>query len=198
MKKIFLCLLIFLCACAGPRRSNEIANVYDLGPVSGDVRAISGDPGLLLEVRVASWFDGLNVQYRLLYDDQTRLRDYAQARWAAAPVSLLQHRLRQRLGLPVAQSGVKAPCTLSIYIDEFSQNFVSSADSRANIRGEVRLLGRSRQLLSVQAIRIEKTAATPDARGGVAALAAATDGLAVELAEWLKKNANESAGCRGS
>lgn len=197
MKQILLCLLVFLSACAGPRRNNEISNIYDLGPLVGETRVISSDPGLLLEVRIASWFDGLNVQYRLLYDDPTRLRDYAQARWAAAPVSLVQHRLRQRLGVPVAQSGVKAPCTLSIYIDEFSQNFVSPVDGRASIRGEARLLGKGRQLLAVQVIRIEKTAATPDARGGIAALAAATDGLAMDLAEWLKKNANESAGCRG-
>ncbi|MBI2307739.1 MAG: membrane integrity-associated transporter subunit PqiC [Rhodocyclales bacterium] len=194
MKKILLavsCLALFA-ACAGGRGRADIA-VYDLGPaVLAPSAAAAAHAGLALEVRLPPWLDDQAMNYRLAYADAQRLHAYAQARWAASPQLLLQQRLRQQLA--VAPGG--APCTLRIELDDFSQSFASPAASSAVLRGEALLLGKGRAQRARQPLQIDVPAATADAAGGAAALAAAGNKLSTTLAQWLQ--GQDLAACQGA
>lgn len=190
MSKLFCLLVIgFLSACSITRAGSEKAvNFYDFGSVAASVTA-PDLPGLALDVSLPSWLNSTAIHYRLRYHDANRLHEYALARWAGTPASLLQQRLRQQLGLPVLPGGVVAPCRLSLDVQEFGQNFTSANASVALIVGEARLLSSTRQVLARRAIAIERPALTADAVGGVRALAAASDELAGQLRQWLQEQA---------
>lgn len=178
-----------LAACGSLGRSSGGVAIYDLGPpamVLGG--AATASAGVALEVRLPAWFDAADMAYRLNYQDPQRLYAYTQARWAGQPATLLQQRLRQKLA--IVPGG--ATCTLRLELDEFSQVFQTSSQSRALLQGEALLLGKARNVLARQSIRIE-AAAGGDAASGAVALAGATDTLATQLLPLLEKN---STGCR--
>jgi cholesterol transport system auxiliary component len=89
----------------------------------------------------------------------------------------------QQLGLMPAGQG-RTRCVLRIDIDAFAQVFDDPATSRGQLRGRAQLLDRNRALLTIYEFRIEKPAPSADSRGGVAALTAAVDQLAVDLEIW--------------
>lgn len=195
MKKILPFLLsglLFLAACVGGGRGRADLAVYDLGPAAAALpAAVAAHAGVALEIRLPAWLDAQAMSYRLAYADPQRLHAFAQARWAASPQLLLQQRLRQQLALTPGG----APCTLRVELDDFSQSFASPAASSAVLRGEVLLLGKGRALRARQPLQIDVPAATADAAGGAAALAAAADRLATTLAQWLA--GQDLAACRG-
>lgn len=192
MKRILLaaCLLGLLSACAIGQRGGrgEIA-VYDLG-AAGMQPPAAAHAGVGLEVRLPVWLDTQAMTYRLDYAEAQRVRAYAQSRWAASPVLLLQQRLRQQLALAPG-GGV---CTLRVELDDFGQHFDSPSSSRAVLRGEALLIARARTPLARRAVQIEVGTASADAAGGAAALAVAGDRLAASLGEWLRSQ--DLAACR--
>ena len=151
---------------------------------------------LSVEVRAPLWFDSLGIDYRLLYDEPKRLRDYTRSRWAGPPAQLVQQRLIQQLGLMPAGQG-RTRCVLRVDIDEFIQIFDTPTTSRGVIQGRVQLLDRSRTRLAGYELRIEKPAASADARGGVAALTVAVDQLIADLLGWEQqlKSSDKAAAC---
>ena len=68
-----------------------------------------------------------------------------------------------------------------------------------SIQGRVQLLDRSRTSLAGYELRIEKPAASADARGGVAALTVAVDQLVADLLGWKQqlKSSGKAAACFG-
>jgi cholesterol transport system auxiliary component len=189
MKKIILvsCLALSACFTAGKRGGDAGPAVYDLGLPAVRQPVVSGGPALAVEVRAPYWLDSLGIHYRLAYAEPGRLRDYAQARWAAPPATLVQQRLVQQLGLtPLGQGG--AGCLLRIELDEFSQVFATPQDSRGVLQARLAILDRNRNRLAEQAVNIEKTAPSPDSRGGLTALSAAVAQLGGDigrsLGEW--------------
>lgn len=174
-----LATVLLAAACAGGGRQRADLATYDLGPPP--VSAAAALPGVAVEVRLPVWLDGVAMSYRLAYADPRRLHIYAQARWAASPMLLLQQRLRQQLAL----SPTAAPCTLRIELDDFSQSFASPVVSSALLRGEALLFGKGVAPRARQPLQIEVPATTADATGGAAALAVAADRLSATLAHWL-------------
>lgn len=192
MKRIAFLLsgLLILAACAGSGRGRADIAIYDLGPAAA-APATAAPPGIALEIRLPAWLDAPAMSYRLAYADPQRLHAFAQARWAASPQQLLQQRLRQQLALTPGG----APCTLRVELDDFSQSFAAPGSSSARVSGEALLLGKGRALRARQPLRIEVPAASADAAGGAAALAAAADRLSTTLAQWLQ--GQDLAACRG-
>ncbi|HEX5803582.1 MAG TPA: ABC-type transport auxiliary lipoprotein family protein [Azospira sp.] len=191
MKNILLALAVVLAlaACAGNPRSRADLALYDLGP--GPVQpSAAAYPGVALEVRLPVWLDAPAMSYRLTYADPRRVHAYAQARWAASPLLLLQQRLRQLLAL----SAGGAPCLLRVELDEFSQSFASPGGSSAVVRGEAQLFGKGGAAKGRRPLSLEVPAATADAAGGAAALALASERLAAILNEWLQTQ--DLAACR--
>lgn len=181
--------LLLLGGCFGGIRSAGGPAIYDLGPPAAALGgAATASAGVAVEVKLPGWFDAADMAYRLAYQDAQRLYSYAQARWAGAPATLLQQRLRQKLA--VVPGG--ATCTLRLDIDEFSQVFQASNRSTALLQGEALLLGKARHVLARQSVRIEVPAGA-DAAAGAMALSNATDTLATQLLPLLEKSA---VGCR--
>ncbi|MBK9447703.1 MAG: membrane integrity-associated transporter subunit PqiC [Betaproteobacteria bacterium] len=188
-KSAALLCAFLLTACMGGLRSSSDVALYDLGPPASVLAgAATASTGVAIEIRLPGWFDATNMAYRLAYQDSQRLFSYTQARWAGAPATLLQQRLRQRLA--VVSGG--ATCTLRLELDEFSQVFSAASQSTALIQGEALMLGKARSLLARQSVRIEVPAGR-DAASGALALSAATDALAKQLLPLLEQN---STGCR--
>ncbi|MBS1191819.1 MAG: hypothetical protein H6R10_3611 [Rhodocyclaceae bacterium] len=185
MKKLLLvlCLVLTGCVTAGKRGSDAGPAVYDLGPPAERQPAAAGLPPLAVDIRAPYWLDSLGIGYRLAYAEPGRLRDYARARWAAPPATLMQQRLAQQLGLiPVGQGGAR--CLVRIDLDEFSQVFTMPQESRGVLQARVVLLDGTRKQLAETALKIEKAAPSQDSRGGVAALEAAVAQLGTDLGRW--------------
>ena len=184
MKRI-LFLALLLSACVGGVRNQPPVTVYDFGLPAARLTGDGQWSKLALEVRSPSWFDSLNVDYRLAYEDPLKQREYAGSRWAGTPASLLLLRLRQQLGAVSVGGNTAASCVLRIEMQEFSQVFDSSEKSRGVLQAGVSVIDGKRQVVAAQQMTIEKAAATPDAPGGVKALAEASDELGRRLADWL-------------
>jgi cholesterol transport system auxiliary component len=144
---------------------------------------------LALRVQASPALDSTAMLYRLAYDDAQQLRAYTQSRWAMAPASLVQQRLRDGLArhytlLPSADGASRL---LLVELEEFSQLFDTPQQSAGLLRLRASLLQRTPAGLQLQAQRewrLQRPAATADAAGGVRALTAATDAAVQALAQW--------------
>jgi cholesterol transport system auxiliary component len=127
------------------------------------------------------------------------LQPYAHARWSAPPQRLVRQRLRDVLGrdravldlsesASLARTGGSLPRTLRVDIEDFSHLFDSPTQSFGVVRLRVTLtesLPAGDRLVGQRLFVQRQPAPTPDAAGGVHALAAATDAAAQDIATWL-------------
>jgi cholesterol transport system auxiliary component len=151
-----------------------------------------------LEVRSPPWFDSLNVDYRLAYDDPLKQREYAGSRWAGTPAALLAQHLRQQLGMASASGSTAVACLLRVELQEFSQVFDSVQQSRGVLQAGVSLIDGQRQIVAERQVSLSRPVLGADAGGGVNALVAASDELGRLLAGWLSglEGAGSLKGCR--
>lgn len=175
---IILMLLAFsalLSACAGNRPAERAA--YDLHGIDPTPGERAPAMPLRLDLRMAAWFDTSEIAYRLNYDAPTRLRQYADSRWAAKAGLLAGERLQGLFG-PVA---LNARCTVRVEITEFAQHFERPDQSRfvLDARWSVSNANGERLLAAARSFAVEAPSA--DARGGVHAAAKATAQLGVAL-----------------
>jgi cholesterol transport system auxiliary component len=189
MAPLLLVLTALLSACALPERA-PAPQRYDFGLLEPVPDTTATRPALALSVQATAALDSPALLYRLAYADAQQLRAYGQARWAALPADLLQQRLRAGLDarFAVVPAGEGASRLLYIELEEFSQVFTTAQQSQGLLRLRASLLQRSgsgQQLLAQRVWRIERPAPTPDAQGGVRALAAASAAVAEEVLPWL-------------
>jgi cholesterol transport system auxiliary component len=194
-------LVASLAGCATPDKPVR-ATLYDFGPGATAAQAVGPQPLpalVLADVDASGALDGSAVLYRLGYADPNQLRPYAHARWSAPPPQLIRQRLRQQLsreravldlgeGAALARTGGTAPRVLRIDLEEFSQVFDSQAQSWGLLRLRVTVMDSTpggERLLAQRSFVSRQPAASPDAPGGVRALAAATDAAAEEIGQWL-------------
>ena len=185
MKPFFVLIAaLVLSSCAGVTRSTSPDAIYDFG--LPPERLVSGGAWskLALEVSSPPWFNSLNVDYRLAYDNPLKRREYASSRWAGAPAALLAQRLRQKLGM-MSATGAAYDCLIRVELQEFSQVFDTPQLSRGVLRGRITLIGAGRHVVSEKPVLIVKPASTADAGGGVSALVAASEELGQQLEAWL-------------
>lgn len=177
--------VILLGACAGGVRPPEPAR-FDLGDI-----AIVWRPAAVtlagVTVVAPSWLGGSVMAYRLLYADPLRRLAFGESRWTAPPAELIERALNRQLG-PVGGG-----CRLRLDLDELVQLFDSPQASRALIEVRAGLVTPNRdRLLARRAFAVTRPAPSPDARGGVAATAAALTGLGGELQAWLAEVARDT------
>jgi ABC-type uncharacterized transport system auxiliary subunit len=182
---LFLCFLLSACFTAGKRGGDSAMAVYDFGTAPASLLAAPRKEALALEVRAPLWFDSQGIDYRLAYVDAARLREYARARWAGPPAQMIQQRLMQQLDYSMSGQG-QVRCLVRVEITEFSQVFLAKESSKGVLQGRAILLDRSRRQVAELDLKIEKPAASQDARGGVGALSAAVEQLAADLLAWEK------------
>lgn len=145
-----------------------------------------------VDVVAPTWLDVPAMQYRLAYADPARRASFIESRWAAPPPELLQQVLRRQLS-GAESRGAPGPCRLQIEVDEFVQVFDSPQSSSGLIELRAALLARADAPLARKAFRASRPAQSADARGGVAALAAATGDLATAIRDWLDAPGSDSA-----
>lgn len=198
MRRLAL-ILLFLglagCFTSGKRGTEKGLAIYDLGAPPAPLIASRPSP-LAVEVRAPLWMDTLGINYRLLYADPTRLREYSMVRWAGPPAQMLQQRLSQQLALATAGQG-RARCLVRIEISELSQVFSAPELSKGVLQGRAYWLDQSRRQLAEWVVDIEKVAASQNSGGGVAALQAVVGQLARDLHAWEQElqNSGKLAGC---
>jgi cholesterol transport system auxiliary component len=197
--------MLGLSACGSLPTSPVRAAVYDFGPGVLDAAALMTPPaGLpllaLADVETSGGaIDKLAVLYRLGYVDAQQLRPYAQAHWSMPAAALVQQRLRHILGLqhvvlPAGEGAAmtpadgKRPLVLKVVLEEFTHFFESPTSSFGLLRLRATLLENAAggaKVLAQRQLVSRQPASTPDAPGGVRALAAATDAAVQTLAVWL-------------
>lgn len=205
---VIRCAVLFLCAvlaaCSALPEKPVRATLFDFGPVA-EAPVSASAPALapaivLADVETTGSLDGSAILYRLGYADDHQLRPYASSRWSAPPPQLIRQRLRQRLGrerpvldladsVALARTGGAAPRVLRIDLEEFSHLFETETQSFGLVRLRATLMNNTaggEQLVAQRNFVVRRAAPTPDASGGVRALALATDAAAIELAQWLQ------------
>lgn len=194
-----------LSGCSGFIDKPVSRTLYDFGPgappAANQARANNLPPLVLADIESSGALDGFSVLYRLAYSDANQLRPYSQARWSATPPQQVRQRLRELLGrervvlnlgesASLARDSAAQPRVLRIELEEFSHVFESPATSFGLLRLRATLLestAAGEKVLSQRTIIERQPAATPDAPGGVRALAAATDAAAADISQWLQQ-----------
>lgn len=168
--------------------------------------------GLIVgEIEASPALEGTAMLYRLAYANPQQLRPYAQARWSMPPAQLLRQRLRARLGERYALlnagdrligsaaatttgTGVgtaappRPPLSLRLELEEFSQLFDTPAHSTGLLRLRATLTLASpsgEQVINQKTFTLQRPAPTPDAPGGVQALAEVSEAVALEVEAWV-------------
>ncbi|CAM8668781.1 COG3218 ABC-type uncharacterized transport system, auxiliary component [Comamonadaceae bacterium] len=188
-----------LAGCAAPRSSTAL--VYDFGPgavAQAPANRMAPLPPLVLaEVQAPQALDNTAVLYRLNYSDAHVLQPYAQARWSMPPAQLLRQQLRAALSAQRAvlnaHEGVQSPAgalVLRLELEEFSQIFDSPQASTGLLRLRATLsqpapVGEA--LVAQRVVLVNSPSASPDAAGGVRALAAAAAQAVEQLDQWVQQ-----------
>lgn len=193
---------VLLAGCGALPDRPARAVLYDFGPglASADVPAATVLPTLAVaDIEASARLEGTQVLYRLGYADGNELRPYGLARWSVAPAQLVQQRMRDALAVghtvlgaresaSIARGGGRAPHTLRVTLDEFSQYFDAPEASVGLVRLRATLVqsqpGGDR-VLAQRTFTARRPAPSADAAGGVKAMAAATDAAVAELVVWV-------------
>lgn len=209
MKKIslpgVLALAFALAACGALPEKPQRATLYDFGagPLPRSAAAATASstrlpPMLLADIKAHSRLDGAQILYRLAYSDVNELRPYSLARWSMPPTALIEQRLREALsqrrvvlgaqeGTNIARVEGKAPNSLRLTLEEFSQYFESPSRSFGMVRVRATLMnttGAGDRVLGQRTFSAQEPAPTADAPGGVKALAAASDAVVAQVVQW--------------
>ncbi|MEE9222564.1 MAG: ABC-type transport auxiliary lipoprotein family protein, partial [Nitrosomonadaceae bacterium] len=118
--------------------------------------------------------------------------NYANNRWAAAPATLLTHRIRNRIAavtndkIVSTSEGTRTDFTLRLELEEFSQVFDAVDKSHVVIRLRASLIHRSSRSLRAQRnFSMEQSTPTANAAGAVQTLTESSDKLIENLIDWL-------------
>ncbi len=176
---------LLVAACAGNRAA--VGDIrYDLGPLAPASAAGPLPPLKVLEVNAPPPLDNDSIFYRLSSDSQ-RMGQYANSHWTMSPARLLTLRLRAALGThATVLSGadvVQAPM-LKVELDQFEQVFDSETSSSGVVAGRATLM-QGGKVISQHGFVARAPARSPDAAGGVRALAAASDDFVSQVSAWL-------------
>ncbi len=181
--------LLAACATSSPSMA-----LYDLGPLrsSGAQTATPSAPLpaiSIADIEAPAWLDSQMMFYRLNYANDLQPRPYSSSKWAMPPAQLFAQRLKSSLsragGVVVSASdgAINLPI-LQLEADDFSQSFESAGQSSAQVAIRASLF--DGRVLRAQKMFVKQVpAASADAQGGAAALAAASDAIISEIGTWL-------------
>lgn len=177
-----------LSGCASGSQSMAL---FDLGSLQLNNTAVAMPlPAIsIAEIKAPAWLDSQRMFYRLSYSADQQPRPYADSKWTMPPAQLFLLRLKSRLShaggvvVPASDGAAKLP-VLRIEADDFSQVFQNQGQSNAHIAMRASLF--DGRVLRAQKMFVKQLPAnSADARGGVAALAKASDAIIDEMAVWL-------------
>ncbi len=167
------------------------AQVHDFGPLP----AVDHNAGSSLQVDAViapTWLSSDAIHYRLLYNDPTALRQYADHRWAAPPADLLAARLGYLLPpQSVADGGIHNVYMLSANLLEFEQDFSSARGASVRLILEISLRRVGDGQIIAQHRFVMTQPATPDVQGAINALAHLADAAAASAVAWARTQVRE-------
>lgn len=199
------CLAALSAGCGALIDKPARPDLFDLGPSTERAGESSGRTNqavlVLPEIDAAGSLEGTGVLYRLAYADPQLLRAYAQSRWSAPAPQLVRRRLSERLARErvvlnpgeaalLARTGANPAQVLRLELQEFAQVFDNPSQSSARLRLRATLFDvgmRGEDVLAQRVFELSRPAVTPDAAGGVQALALVVQVAADELALWLRE-----------
>lgn len=164
---------------------------YDFGSLPKVQKQLAVNMAIsVADISAPSTLDGNAMLYRLLYDNQQRLRPYAQHRWSMPPAQLLTQRLKSRIaaegGTVLAEAdGVADLPVLKIDLDEFSQAFASVSQSEAQITLRVSVIKKNR-LIAQHYFATRTVSDSADASGGAKAMQTTADASITAILAWLQ------------
>ncbi|MBL0421064.1 membrane integrity-associated transporter subunit PqiC [Ramlibacter sp. AW1] len=199
---IFVLMAMLVAGCAGLGDRPVRPAQYDLGPLPAAITPAASGPVLLVpELRSTTALEGVQILYRLAYDNPHETRPYTESRWIGPITELVRERLVAQLALdrPVlgpGQIGTVAPGTaagapqvLRLELQEFVHQFDAPGKSLGRLRLKATLMQAAPgldRLIAQRVFEVSRPAPTPDAHGAVRALSAAVDELAGQLRSWLR------------
>ncbi len=183
---------LVLAGCASNKGAPN--TIYDFGAPSAQAMtpaqgASRLPPIVVMDATGPAALDNERMFYRLNYADPLQARTYAGSRWSGTPLALATQRIKVRLSqagvtvLSATDAANRVPI-LRIEIDDFVHTFASTSQSegqimlRASVFTDHRLVGQ-------RSFAHNAPAPSQDAAGGVTALAAGTDAIALDLNTWL-------------
>lgn len=188
---VALAALMFAPGCSSLFPAQPAAVVFDLG----EPPRLDQSPVLVpgrIEVRAPTWLDTPAMQYRLAYQLPASRDAYTASKWAAPPAEMMQRMIARTLGIG---DDPARPCRLRIELDEFVQVFRDPQLSESRLFARVELIDtRVGARLASTEFEISQAAASPDARGGVAAHQNGVSRLISGTANWLADLGNKSGG----
>lgn len=188
---VALVALMFAPGCTSLFPAQPAAVVFDLGEPPRLEQSPMLVPGKI-EVRAPSWLDTPAMQYRLAYQLPASRDAYTASKWAAPPAEMMQRMIARTLGIG---DDPGRPCRLRVELDEFVQVFKDPQLSESRLLARVELIDtRGGARLASTEFEISQAAASPDARGGVAAHQNGVSRLISGTANWLTELGNTSGG----
>ena len=197
-----LALVLILCAFCGcsllPSKERPKAE-FDFGPepnAASHSAPLSPMQLMVHDVIAPTWMDGTAMYYRLAYENPAVPRPYAESEWVMSPAALLTERLRSRAAVH-ADGGARLVSvhtaevyTLHSELLEFEQIFDAPDRSHGALRLRATVQGEG--VWAQRTFAIERPAPTPNAAGGVIALAECSQELAKLLEEWVSASHSRS------
>jgi cholesterol transport system auxiliary component len=210
-------IFLALSGCALPRLANTpVVYDFGPGQLQAQPssRLANLPPLELGGIKASAALSGMAVLYRLTYADAQQLKPYTLARWSMPPAELIEQSLRAQLGqrravlsvgsitltrparltasAPVAPLSTQPQSMLGLHLEleEFSQLFETPDKSNGVLRLRATVTQRTaagEALLAQRSFTAQSAATTPDAAGGVRALAGAVDQVVKELEGWVRQ-----------
>lgn len=137
----------------------------------------AADGGKSVVVTAPPWLQDTRLRYRLLFDDPTRIRFYADHRWIAPPPVLIQQQL---------SALITSPYRLRIALRDFEQIFDTPSRSRVVLRFFAEATTANGQILGAKVFTLEKPTVSADVHGALSGYAELVVQAADEVGEWLK------------
>lgn len=157
---------------------------HDFGPLPAPEDGASGRIRVDRVVAPA-WIDDGAIHYRLVYDDPTSLRSYADHRWAAPPADMLRPRLQSLLqGSASPGAASRSIYALDVDLLEFEQDFPSAQKAEVRLVAEVSLRDTTDGRLVAQKQFTLTAPSTPDVHGAVADLSKLAEQAAEQVVAW--------------
>jgi cholesterol transport system auxiliary component len=197
MRKFLIIAAVLAAGCTA-MRTHAPASTYDFGLDRAPAVTAPASPLAELSTKILvtatspAWLDNPAIQYRLAYHDPGQTHIYANSRWASPPAALLAQRVKRQIasagGSAVLSSGdgVRADYALRLDLEEFTQVFETSRESRVIVALRASLIEPgTRTLLAQRSFSMQQPAPAPNATGAVAGLTEASDRLIANLIDWL-------------
>ncbi|MGB9429165.1 MAG: ABC-type transport auxiliary lipoprotein family protein [Gammaproteobacteria bacterium] len=180
-----------MAACSLWPAQVPLPQVHDFGPLpavhDSDAARLSLNP-----ITAPVWLASDAIHYRLLYNDPTALRTYADHRWAAPPAELLAARLQYLLPLrSVGDTRAHSVYALNAALLEFEQDFNTPHDAHVRLVLEVSMQRSSDGQIIAERRFVMTQSISPDVQGAISGLAQLANRTAMAIADWARAQVHE-------